>query len=134
MRLCIALLVVCVLSCSNDKKQEIKINKRLVSFNDNFAMEIDSLLLLDSSFRKGVYSNEFYEKTDSIIYRPNEIYISYLAIVNACAYYTGNFLCNGDTLKLQLIDTGDIACASQRCDRVTFTIKNPDNKKYIIRK
>ncbi len=72
--------------------------------------------------------------TDTIQYRENEIYISYLGIVNSCAEYAGDIRFMEDTIVLELKNKGGRECASQTCARIRFTIKNQGNRKYIIKK
>lgn len=97
-------------------------------------MEIDSLLTLDSTFQQSVYSDNFSDKTDTIQFRDDEIYVSYLGIVNGCTDYAGDIQFKGDTIILNLINKGEYACTSQTCDRIKFKIKNEGSKKYIIKK
>ena len=140
MRLTILLAIIILFnSCGTKKKEDLKkkelgLNENLISFRDSKVMEIDDLLQLDSSFYKSVFSGDFYEKTDTIEFYQNEIYVSYLAIVNGCADYAGDVQFNGDTLVLKVINQLDYVCTEQRCDRLTFRIKNEGNKKYIIKK
>jgi hypothetical protein len=121
-------------SCSTKTKTEFIPNDRLISFSDKFVMEIDSLLELDTSFQQAIFSEHFFDKTDTIRFNQNEIYISYLGIVNGCSDYTGDIQFKGDSLILDLVNIGDYACTSQTCDRIKFRIKNEENKKYIIKK
>src|SRR5690349_14589173 len=140
MRLTILLIIIFLFnSCGTKKKEDLKkkelvFNENLISFSDSIVMEIDDLLQLDSSFYQSVFSDNFYEKTDTIEFDKNEIYVSYLAIVNGCADYAGDVQFNGDTIVLDLINKRDYECTEQRCDRLTFRIKNEGNKKYIIKK
>ena len=97
-------------------------------------MEIDSLLKLDSSFQQGVYSDNFFDRTDTIRFSNNEIYVSYLGLVNGCADYAGDIKFRGDTIILDLVNKGDYVCTSQTCDRIKFRIKNERNKKYVVKK
>ncbi len=127
-------IIILINSCGIKKKEELVFNEKLISFSDSIIMEMDDLMELDSSFLQGVFSDNFYEKTDTIEFDQNEIYVSYLAIVNGCADYAGDVQFNGDTIVLELINKRDYECTEHRCDRVVFRIKNEGNKKYIIKK
>jgi hypothetical protein len=121
-------------TCSPKEKKEFVPNDRLISFSDKFVMEIDSLLEQDTSFHQAIFSENFFDKTDTIQFTGNEIYISYLGIVNSCGDYAGDIQFKGDSLILDLVNIGDYACTSQTCDRIKFRIKNEENKKYIVKK
>jgi RNA processing factor Prp31 len=97
-------IILLVTSCGTKKKNEFKPNDRLISFSDKLLMEMDSLLKLDSSFRQSIYSDKFNEKTDTIRYDGNQIYISYLSIVTGCADYAGDIQFKGDSIILDLIN------------------------------
>jgi len=135
MRLTTILTLLVFLNCCGTKtKPELISHERLISFSDNFIMEIDSLLKLDSSFQQGVYSDNFFDRTDTIRFSNNEIYVSYLGLVNGCADYAGDIKFRGDTIILDLVNKGDYVCTSQTCDRIKFRIKNERNKKYVVKK
>ncbi|MFM7857268.1 MAG: hypothetical protein ACKO96_36450 [Flammeovirgaceae bacterium] len=108
-------------------------HEKLISFSDIFVMEIDSLLTLDSTLQQSVYSDKFSDKTDTIQFSDNEIYISYLGITNGCAQYNGDIQFKGDTIILDLINKGYYVCTSETCDRIKFRIKNEGDKKYVIK-
>ena len=74
----------------------------------------------------------FCPETDSIIYKQDTIYISYIANVNNCGEYKGNVDIRNDSIFLEGNDVSDYACASFRLDRFIFEIHNPDNKEYTI--
>jgi hypothetical protein len=89
---------------------------------------------LDSTFQQSVYPDNFSDKTDTIQFSDDEIYVSYLGIVNGCADYAGDIQFKGDTIILDLINMGEYVCTSQTCDRIKFKVKNEGGKKYIIKK
>lgn len=95
-------------------------------------MTMDSLFTLSDSTYNMLKSNSFNEKTDTIRYNANEIYVSYLTVVNGCAEYKGDFFIKDDTIDLNLININDQACTEEECDRIVFRIKNVDNKNYKI--
>jgi len=130
----ILILIGFLTSCGTKSKTEFIPHERLISFNDIFVMEVDSLLTLDSILQQSIYSDKFSDKTDTIQFNDNEIYISYLGITNGCAQYAGDIQFKGDTIILELINKGDYVCTSETCDRIKFRIKNEGNKKYIIKK
>ncbi len=127
-------LIVFLSSCGAKTKTEFIPHEKLISFSDIFVMEIDSLLTLDSTVQQSIYSDKFSDKTDTIQFRDNEIYISYLGITNGCAHYAGDIQFKEDTIILDLINKGDYVCTSETCDRIKFKIRNEGDKKYIIKK
>lgn len=74
----------------------------------------------------------FYPETDTIKYRKDTLYVSYLTYVNACAGYSGDIEIRNDSLILKANIVSDEVCSSGRIDRFIYKIHNPDNKKYKI--
>lgn len=135
MRPAAILILLLLLNCCNtQRRSEFTPDDRLISFDDEFVMEMDSLMELDTSFYEAIFSAHFFDRTDTILFDENEIYISYLGVVNGCADYAGDIKFNGDSLILDLINTGNYVCTSQTCNRMRFRIKNEEKKKYIIKK
>jgi hypothetical protein len=107
---------------------------RLLSFNSKTVMSVDDIVAADTTFIKEIYSEKFNPKTDTIAYRDDLIYISYLSIVNGCANYDGNLKFKSDSVLLELDDISDSACTEPRCDRLIYQIQNPERKRYKIQK
>lgn len=133
MKLTVIILVLFLSACET-KKQEYKINDRIVGFQSYTVMSMDSILATGEKNYKLIYSERFNPKTDTIRYEKDLIYISYLSIVNGCAEYCGDLEIKNDSLILKLRNIGENECTEQRCDRLVFKIKNFENKKYKIKK
>lgn len=115
-------------------KSEFVPHERLISFSSDFVMEIDSLFKLDSTLFREIHSENFFDKTDTIQFNNDEIYISYLGLINTCGDYVGDIRFERDTIVLDLINMRDYVCTSLTCYRIRFRIKNKGNKKYNIEK
>lgn len=124
-------IITLVLSCSNheqDRKHE-----QLISFNSQFIMDMDEIFdRPEREYQRLTDEFNFYPETDTIKYKNDTIYISYLTYVNACAKYSGNIEMRNDTLILKAKNILEEECASGRIDRFIYKIYNPDNKKYTI--
>jgi hypothetical protein len=133
MRSLIPLLSIALLtmSCKSTKEELHKPNERLLYFSTKTIMEIDQL---NDDEYYSINSDEFNDKTDTIRFTNDEIYISYLSLVTGCANYSGDMQIKGDSIILDPFNTNDIVCTEQSCDRVVFRIKNKGNKKYKIKK
>lgn len=125
-----ALISTFFISC---KPKENK-HERLIKFNNYTVMNVDEIILSDSTFINDIYSNEFNKSTDTIEYKDQYIYVSYLSIVNGCATYEGNLEIKSDSIILKLNNISGIECTEIRCDRLIYKINNPENKRYTIKK
>src|SRR5690606_6016969 len=77
-------------------------HKDLLYFSSSYVMEMDDLYDLSDSEIEIIHDDfKFNQKTDTITYKKDTIYISYLTYVNACAEYDGNIKFNRDTLTLK---------------------------------
>lgn len=135
------LILAIMCSCTNnsEKKKEthslpqIQKNEKLISFRCKFVMNSEEMSSKsDKEFQQLIDHVNFYIETDTIHYRTDTLYISYLNCVNACGSYDGNIEFHNDSLFLKAIDIGEISCCSERIDRFIYKIYNPDNKKYKI--
>ncbi len=97
-------------------------------------MNVDELVSADTAYIRNIYSQDFNNKTDTVEYRGNYIYISYLSMVNGCSEYDGDLEFKADSIILKLDNTSGIECTESRCDRLVYKIRNPENKKYKIKK
>ena len=127
----IFLLLFLPLSCKQQERKKIVINNRLISFQSKIIYNADSLYL-DTSFYQTMSSKSFSIKTDTIKYLNHRIYVSYLTVLAGCAQYYGDLVFVEDTIKLRLINKGDIVCTEQEGWRVRFIIENKKNTKYKI--
>jgi len=107
---------------------------RLLDFQSKTVMDMDDLIEAEEVFYKNLTSDKFNPKTDTIRFDKDVIYISYLSLVNGCSKYKGDIEVNADSIILELKNINGIECTEQRCDRLIFKIKNPENKKYKIKK
>jgi hypothetical protein len=122
-----------MISClGKSEKKEIKINERIKSFNIETYLSADDMHKIKESEYKRIWSNKFDKISDTILYKKDEIYISYLTLTNGCANYVGDINLIHDSLYIKLINTRDYVCTEQGIDRVRFRINNPYNNKYTI--
>lgn len=131
--LIILLSLISVVSCK-PKKVEGQRNKRLLIFKSKAVMNVDEIVAQDTTYINKIYAKEFNDKTDTIEYRGNLIYISYLSIVNGCSNYDGDLKFKSDSIILMLNNISGIECAETRCDRLIYTVQNLDKKRYKIKK
>lgn len=117
-----------------NKITQVVQNKRLLNSRSKFTYGADSVERLDSNVYNGITAQSLNKKTDTIIYRNNEIYISCLKITNGCSEYVGDIQFDKDTLKLIVINTSDRVCSESNIWRITYRIANSLNKRYIIKK
>lgn len=121
-----------LISC--EKKAKFIRNDNLLEFQSLTIMDMDELVDSGEENYQKLNSEKFNLKTDTIRYKKDVIYISYLSIVNGCGQYVGNIEMKNDSILLKLVDTVGIACTEQRVDRLIYKIKNSENKKYLIKK
>lgn len=130
------LLFTILTSCIEENRNKAKIswipNEKLIDFDIQTVMTMDDIFELSDDESEKLHSDKFNPKTDTIIYKKNEIYITYLALTNGCAKYGGDLEIKNDTILLKLININDTECTEQSGDRVRFRIKNPENKRYTV--
>jgi hypothetical protein len=113
-------------------EESIEVHERLTEFSIKNVMTMDDISELDEETYQKLHSKDFNLETDTIKVGENELSISYLAVTNGCADYTGNIAFKNDTLFLKLINVGEVVCTEESVDRVRFRIKNSDNIEYKI--
>jgi len=124
-------------SCQNsEKKKKSEFinnrNKNIIDFKTETVMNMDELINAGEKRYKEISSSDFNKKTDTLSFKNQQIYISYLALVNGCAKYSGDFKIINDSLFLKLFNIGENECTEQRVDRVIFKIDNKENRQYTI--
>lgn len=129
--------IVClfILSACGSKKEEFKPHQRLLTFQGYTVMSQDSIISIcesDTSFMQRIENENFENKSDTIRYDEDMIYVSYLSIVNGCAQYSGDIEIKDDSIFLKLKNINGLYCTEMRCDRLMFGIRNVENKKYKI--
>lgn len=95
-------------------------------------MNMDELINAGEKKYKQINSRRFNEKTDTLRFKNQQIYVSSLALVNGCGKYAGDFKIKNDSLFLELINIGEVECTEQRVDRVVFKIDNKGNRRYTV--
>jgi hypothetical protein len=110
------------------------IDERLISFDNKFVSDVDSVLRLPKRTQDAIFSGNMNSLIDTAFFKNREIYISCLSMATGCADYTGNIKYIKDTIKLELINLGDVVCTEQNCHRFIYRISNPENKRYVILK
>lgn len=126
-----------ILSACGSKKKDFKPHQRLLTFQSSTVMSQDSIISIcesDTSFMKRIENENFENKSDTIRYDEDMIYVSYLSIVNGCAQYSGDIEIKDDSIFLKLKNINGLECTEMRCDRLIFGIRNVENKKYKIYK
>lgn len=126
-----------ILSACGSKKMDFKPHQRLLTFQSSTVMSQDSIISIcesDTSFMKRIENENFENKSDTIRYDEDMIYVSYLSIVNGCAQYSGDIEIKDDSIFLKLKNINGLECTEMRCDRLIFGIRNVENKKYKIYK
>jgi hypothetical protein len=81
-----------------------------------------------------ITSENFDHPTDTMLYKQDTLYISYLIYLNSCGSYDGNIRFANDTLILLENNLSKQVCTSGRVDRFMFTISNPENKAYMVKR
>lgn len=132
-KLFLSILLLTAFSCKQ-KDVERKRHEKLLDFKSSTVMSVDEIILADTAYMGNIYSQNFYTKTDTVEYRDKYIYISYLSVVNGCADYDGNLEFKSDSIILKLDNISGIECTEIRCDRLVYKIRNPENKRYKIKK
>lgn len=122
------------ISCISKNPEKKNINKHtsnpnLISFKLKYDVTKEELAKITS-----LRSSAFNTATDTIQYRENEIYISYVGGLVGCVEYAGDFEIKNDSLLLKLVHLNNEACTEIETARVTYRIKNPDNIQYKIGK
>src|SRR5512133_2396002 len=115
-RLTIIILAFWIISCGHRDNKQIAtktVNDRLIDFKMQTIMTMDSLFTLSDSTYEMLKSNSFNGGTDTIRYNENEIYVSYLTVVNGCAEYKGDFEIKNDTIDLSLVNNNDQTCTEE---------------------
>ena len=125
-------LVLIIFSACKTKTSDHEANEQLITFHSHTIMGMDQLVEAGDENYQKIDSKEFNLKTDTIQFTNNKIYVSYLAIVNGCGQYAGDIEIRKDSLFLKLVDISGIGCTHERCDRLVYTIRNPENKQYKI--
>jgi hypothetical protein len=131
--LLISVIFILFTSCQS-RKQEIldKRNKNLLDFKSKTVLDMDEIVERGEKKFQELNSPNFNSKTDTIRFKDNNIYVSYIALVNGCAEYIGDINYKNDSIFLNLINVGEYECTEQRADRLTFIINNPKNRKFAI--
>ena len=134
MRFLIFIGIIVLIEACSSSINEVKVkHKQLIGFKSQFVMDMDELFEKpDSDYQKLTDGVNFYPETDTILYKSDTLYISYLTYVNSCAEYDGDIAIKGDSLFLKAKNIGEYECASGRIDRFVDTLHNPTNQKYII--
>jgi hypothetical protein len=132
MRFLIFIVVIVLIQACSSSINETK-HKQLIGFKNQFVMDMDELFEKpDTEYQKLTDEVNFYPETDTILYKSDTLYISYLTYVNSCAEYGGDIEIKGDSLFLKAKNVGEYECASGRIDRFIYTLQNPNNQKYTI--
>lgn len=124
-----------ILSACGSKKKDFTPHQRLLTFQSSTVMSQDSIISIcesDTSFMQRIENENFENKSDTIRYDEDMIYVSYLSIVNGCAQYSGDIEIKDDSIFLKLKNINGLYCTEMRCDRLMFGIRNVENKKYKI--
>jgi hypothetical protein len=131
MRLIFLILFFYLFGCSYNREA---INERLIDFNYRYISDSDSIYNLKKCERDKILNDFVSPKYDTIIYKDNEIYISFLTMATGCSKYKGNVSFSKDTIQLSIFNTSDESCSEQNCYRLFYKVSNPDNRKFIIKK
>ncbi|AWA31154.1 hypothetical protein HYN48_14215 [Flavobacterium magnum] len=113
---------------------EFQPNKNLIDFKITHGLNEDEVYKLNDDQLQYLNSEKFNPKTDTIMYKKNELYISYLTFMTSGPEYRGDFKIKGDSLLLEIIPFADYALTEQMADRIVFKIANNENKKFKIKK
>ena len=95
---------------------------------------MDDIAKMEERRYRKIVSKDFNRETDTIKYQHGKIYVSYLRVAAGCAAYYGDLSFRGDTIRLLLLNKGDVVCAEQDIHRVVYEIDNKDGKKYLLEK
>jgi hypothetical protein len=124
-------------SCNSSVENQQTIapkHERLLSFRSSKVYNSDQYRKLSVEDCREITSETFDHRTDTILYKQDTLYISYLIYLNSCGAYDGNIRFENDTLILLENNLSKQVCTSGRVDRFMFTIANPENKAYIVKR
>ena len=127
------LLMTIFLSCKKQEQQlpahrAYKANENLISFDLSYNITHEEARMPNMSLM------EFDPKFDTIEYKKDELYISYITLLVGCREFHGDIEVKEDSLILKLPNFGEVACTEAETARVKYRIKNPNNIKYKIKK
>jgi len=109
-------------------------HERLLSFKSTTIYNSDQYSKLSVEAKCEITSENFDHPTDTMLYKQDTLYISYLIYLNSCGSYDGNIRFANDTLILLENNLSKQVCTSGRVDRFMFTISNPENKAYMVKR
>lgn len=108
-------------------------NKKLVSFSSKIIFNSDQYLNKSDSFFSKLNNIQYFKNEfGSIDYKEGLVTVKYLTVVNDCGKYVGDMDISNDTIFLHSESTSLIECASGRIDEFSYSIKNPENKKFVF--
>ncbi|SCY99386.1 hypothetical protein [Flavobacterium caeni] len=114
--------------------KKFKPNKNLIDFKIGKGLSEDEVSKLQEEQLAYLNSEQFNPKTDTINYKKDEIYISYLTFLPSGPEYRGDFKIENDSLILEIVPFTDVVLSEQFADRIVFKIANPSNKKFKVKK
>lgn len=125
MRNLILIVILFIASCSNEKTNQQ--DDRLLDWKSEFVMEdgedVNSYYNDYENFIKPYFSTDY--KIDTLI-------VTTLIEINSCAEIVADIKISNDTLYLLTKNIGDFACTSVNFNKFTYTIYNPENKRFTI--
>jgi len=77
--------------------------------------------------------NKFIKPYTSVEYNRDTIKATTLHLINSCGEAEGSIKVLNDTLYLLTENKGNEKCTSVQLNKFAYVIKNPLNKKYIIK-
>lgn len=115
-------------SCGEQEKEVPPQDLLLISSISTFVME------------DGENANGYFEDRDKFIkpytmveYSTGRIKATTLQLINSCGKVNGNIRVLKDTIYLLVENVGNEKCTSIQFNKFTYVIRNPLNKKYIIK-
>ena len=121
------LLLIAFLSCQRGERKAQPQDNLLISSISTFVMEDGENV--DGYFKN---RNRFIKPYTSVEYINGAIKATTLHLINSCGEFKGNVKVSNDTLYLLVENIGNEKCASVQLNKITYVIRNPLNKKYII--
>lgn len=95
---------------------------------------MEAYLQLGIEVQTEIWTEDFDPSTDTLLFKQDTIYASYLIYLNSCGDYDCDIRFDADTLLLLENNISKSQCEDGRVDRFMFTIHNPENKAYVVRR
>lgn len=129
-RCCALFLLILTTACSNrpepsneEQVNEFQASSELLNFSAECIAE-------DGPGLDGYYDDKeaFLKPYESVDYYPDSIVITCADLQNCCTEFTGDVKFKNDTLVLQTVYTGDIACTCECLFKKKYTVVNSGSK------